>query len=224
MHRSGTSWLTGSLQHAGLELGEVNTVAQHNLKGNRENEFLQQLHESVLESNGGSWRKPSWPNTWSAEQSAKLAAHVAAMSRAHRLWGFKDPRALLMLDEWHRQVGDLVRIGIYRHPMSVYRSLKSRHRDFKKREAVGLWNTYNERLLDEHRRHPFPIVRFDVSPEELRAQLRQACRELDLEDPTASEAFFDSSLVHNETDDGRVPRSAADMWLALGEAAMKVTA
>lgn len=36
MHRSGTSCLAGSLQEAGLYLGEVNTAAPHNAKGNRE--------------------------------------------------------------------------------------------------------------------------------------------------------------------------------------------
>ena len=37
MHRSGTSCLAGSLQEAGIYLGDVVTSAAHNQKGNREN-------------------------------------------------------------------------------------------------------------------------------------------------------------------------------------------
>src|SRR5439155_26061425 len=90
MHRSGTSWLTGSLEEAGLYLGDVRTESKHNPKGNRESEVLQNLHESVLEDNGGSWRKPKWPNVWSDERRAELKRYIAQVD--HKLWGFKDPR------------------------------------------------------------------------------------------------------------------------------------
>ena len=40
MHRSGTSLLTGSLEAAGLHLGEVNNAARYNPKGNKENESI----------------------------------------------------------------------------------------------------------------------------------------------------------------------------------------
>ena len=48
MHRSGTSALIGSLQAAGLHLGKHNTWNAHNLKGNRENNDIVQLHEELL--------------------------------------------------------------------------------------------------------------------------------------------------------------------------------
>ena len=58
MHRSGTSCLAGSLQEAGLYLGEVNTTAPHNAKGNRESRTIVALHDGLLQANGGAWDAP----------------------------------------------------------------------------------------------------------------------------------------------------------------------
>ena len=216
MHRSGTSWLTGSLEEAGLYLGDVRTESKHNPKGNRESERLQHIHDAVLADNGGTWRKPSFPNTWSAERSAELSEYIASMDR--ELWGFKDPRALLLFDEWRRQVPELERVGIFRHPLAVYRSLAARNRDFKEKEAVRLWMTYNERLVEEHAREAFPVIRFDVDPQTLQAQLETVARELRLSMPPGS--FFDEGFVHNQTDDG-VPKNARDLWIALQGIALR---
>ena len=50
MHRSGASFLTGSLQIAGLELGQQSTSDRHNQKGNRENAGFVGFHNDVLET------------------------------------------------------------------------------------------------------------------------------------------------------------------------------
>jgi len=210
MHRSGTSWLTGSLEEAGLYLGDVRTESKHNPKGNRESERLQLIHDAVLADNGGSWRKPNLPNAWSAERSAELAGYISSMDRDP--WGFKDPRALLLLDEWHRQVPSLERVGVFRHPIAVYRSLAARNKDFKEKEAVRLWMTYNERLLEEHARSPFTVLRFDVHPQQLHEQLEVVAKELSLNAPPGE--FFEEGFVHNQSEDD-VPRYARDIWSAL---------
>ena len=58
MHRSGTSCLTGSLQEAGLYLGDCHTWNPHNLKGNRENQEIVDINDRVLADNGGAWDAP----------------------------------------------------------------------------------------------------------------------------------------------------------------------
>ncbi len=195
MHRSGTSWLAGSLESLGVELGEVSTSDPHNRRGNRESPELMALHDAVLRANDGSWKRPPRRAVWDASQSAALAAHVARMDAAYALWGFKDPRALLLLDEWLRQVPRLERVGIYRHPRAVHRSLAARDARFTPRRAVRLWRAYVERLVAEHRRAPFPILAFDVGPDELDAQLRAVAGLLHL--PVAEGAtFYDPELVH----------------------------
>ena len=54
MHRSGTSCLTGTLEEAGVFLGEVVVQAKFNARGNRENRRIMDLHNAVLAAKGSS--------------------------------------------------------------------------------------------------------------------------------------------------------------------------
>lgn len=216
MHRSGTSWLAGSLQELGLEMGEVSTHDPHNLKGNRESPVLMEIHEGVLHDSGGSWKRPPSSPVWSAARSAALAAHIADMdSRFPGGWGFKDPRALLLLDEWRRQAPRLARVGIFRHPMAVFRSLAARSDRFDERRSLDLWCAYNERLVAEHDRSEFPVIRFDVPTEALFAGLVRVARHLGLPEADRGSQFFDAELVHNEATAEPVPRSCRTLWSKL---------
>jgi hypothetical protein len=216
MHRSGTSWLTGSLEQFGLELGEVNTASKGNAKGNRESRSLGRLHESVLRANGGNWRRPNYPNRWPRKARSELRRYIENMSRTNARWGFKDPRTLLLIDQWRSQVTKLVRVGIYRHPVSVYASLKKRHDDFTTDEAFELWRIYNERLLAEFEREPFPIVRFDVETQMLHENLKRVAASLDLDTARGTD-FFEEALVHN-AERSEIPDGLTAVWNALNSA------
>ena len=215
MHRSGTSWLAGSLEEMGVALGEVSTADPHNRKGNRESPELMALHDGVLRSNDGSWKKPPRRLIWSAEHSAALTEYVARMDATHPLWGFKDPRALLVFDEWVRSVPQLERVGIYRHPAAVQRSLHARNPRFDRSRSVKLWAAYNTALVAEHRRAPFPLLRFDVAPSDVNAQLRAVAAALAL--PVSDAAFFDESLVHQTEDEPKIPWTCRKLWAYLEE-------
>ena len=93
MHRSGTSCLTGTLQEAGLFLGDCHTWNKHNEKGNRENQKFVDLHDAILEANAGAWDAPPTKVTWSAEHIA-AAKQLLADHAGESNFGFKDPRAL----------------------------------------------------------------------------------------------------------------------------------
>ncbi len=218
MHRSGTSWLAGSLQETGLELGEVSESDPHNRKGNRESKVLMRIHDTVLGAGGGSWKRPGFPNRWPDEQRAEITAFVSRMNEAHERWGFKDPRALFVLDEWRRQVPEgLTFVGIYRHPLAVHASLSSRNPRFDERKSVRLWKAYNERVVEEHRRDPFPILRFDVETDRLLDSLRRVVKHLGLDD-SAGASFFDEGLVHNAEAAARpVPWACRKLWRYLEE-------
>jgi hypothetical protein len=54
MHRSGTSSLVGSLEEAGVFLGNVQRVNPNNPKGNLEHLKIMKLHDDLLAENGGS--------------------------------------------------------------------------------------------------------------------------------------------------------------------------
>ena len=147
MHRSGTSMLTGCLEEAGLVLGEVETkYNEHNEKGQKEEIFLMELHEAVLQSNGGSWQLPPYTSHWRYFHRACLKLYISKMS-SHELWGFKDPRTILLLEEWKKQVTDLNLIGIFRHPWKVAHSLHKRN-GFSYVQGLDLWLKYNRKLWE----------------------------------------------------------------------------
>ena len=220
MHRSGTSWLAMTLQQRGLELGEVSLSNRANRKGNRESAVLTPLHESVLRQNGGSWSEPRWPNRWTAEAENALRRFITDMDQRYEHWGFKDPRALLVLDEWQRQMpGRLQRVGVYRHPLAVHRSLDARRRElgktgpgFSEERSFAIWRIYNDRLVEEHKRAAFPLLRFDSDTRERERAVDIAAAAVGLRAREADDAF-DAELVHNnDVAHSAVPASCRDIW------------
>src|SRR5205085_1596864 len=83
MHRSGTSCLAGTLEEAGLYLGEVIRKSPFNPKGNRENPLIMALHEELLSANSGSWDDPPREVVWSDEQR-RARDEIIGSYRRHR--------------------------------------------------------------------------------------------------------------------------------------------
>lgn len=204
MHRSGTSCLTGSLQEAGLQLGDCHTWSMFNLKGNRENQAFVDLNDAVLEANGGSWDHPPARVSWTDEHWATgrelLAAHADM-----ELMGFKDPRTLLTLEGWKKLAPRIEFVGIFRHPNAVAASLERRSKMARK-DALDLWYKYNKCLLQEYRRSPFPILCFDYPEQEFQHILGGVIEALGLQGPLADERFYSSGLKNFDHQSGaRLP-------------------
>ena len=192
MHRSGTSCLTGSLQEAGLFLGEIHTWNPHNLKGNRENQKFVDLHDAILEANGGAWDMPPKQVTWSAEHVATAQALVAEHS-SQAIFGFKDPRALLVLDGWRNIIPQLEFVGIFRHPNAVARSLEKRSGKSWE-ESLSLWYAYNSALFQQYKRGAFPILNFDDHEAILDEKIFSVATKMGLEEGGGEEKFYSSEL------------------------------
>lgn len=200
MHRSGTSCLTGSMQDSGLFLGECHTWNKHNEKGNRENQKFVDLHDSILEANGGTWDAPPTKVSWSDEHIARakvlLAAHAGEPN-----FGFKDPRALLVLDGWKLICPDMEFIGIYRHPNAVAKSLEKRSSKSRE-ESLKLWCIYNNVMYQEYKRNPFPILCFDDDEAVLDEKMSRAARKMGFSNSSAEEKFYTAELKHNDASGG----------------------
>jgi hypothetical protein len=203
MHRSGTSCLAGSLEQQGLFLGEVNTSAPWNRRGNRERFDMMDLQRDILEASGGSWSEPPPAVEWEPEHFERAEAILAEHAGAP-VWGFKDPRTLLTIDGWQCLVPDLDTVGIFRHPLRVAQSLQNRN-DLSLEASLELWKAYNHRLVEIHRRRPFPIVSFDEEPETLEAKLRAAGEALGLAPAPPGEPFFTDELRNAPAEGGSVP-------------------
>lgn len=205
MHRSGTSCLTGSLQQAGLALGEFSEWNPHNLKGNRENTEIMQLNEKVLNANAASWdsppRKAKWPPVFQME-----AKKILEKNAEFPYWGFKDPRTLFTLDGWLALGIHPSYIGIFRHPNAVANSLLKRSGDaMSKSQALQLWYAYNKRLLQLYKCDRFPLLCFDWPEEDFHRALDKALLGAGLTPPSDGERFYTQELVNQSSDDTPLP-------------------
>lgn len=211
MHRSGTSCLAGSLQQAGLRLGDVHTANPYNRKGNREHPALMALHDKVLADNGASWHEPprgvvQWQSDH-LEQRDAIIGDIAAEGP----WGFKDPRTLLVLDEWLARFPGAQLVGTLRHPLAVAESLQRRSPALMSLEGyLALWTDYNRRLLQLWQTHRFTVLDFDKPDEAYQADLNRLLRQLGLAESrwarlrrlglkgllsgSSEQAFFDPAL------------------------------
>lgn len=215
MHRSGTSCLAGCLEDLGLSLGEVNTSAPYNLKGNRENTRLWPLHDGILARVGAAWDEPPGePVVWTREERAELRARLADYDGLPRPWGFKDPRATLLLDGWLEEIPDLRLAASFRHPDAVAASLHARN-GFEPRQSHAIWLGYNAAVLRWRDVIPFALVDYD--DEDYEVKVRAAARDLGLRSD-APMPFRSAELTHQRAG-GPVPEALLDTWRRLSDAA-----
>jgi len=218
MHRSGTSCLAGSLEQQGLFLGDVNTAAPWNKRGNRESFTIMDLQGDILDASGGSWDRPPAVTEWRPEHVERARA-ILAEHAGRRVWGFKDPRTLLTLDGWRELVPDLQPVAIFRHPLRVAQSLQSRNH-LALDQGMVLWRTYNERLVEIHDHEPFPVVCFDDEPGTLDAKLREAGEALGLGRSNAGEPFFTDELRTAPAEGEPVPADIEALYRELRRRAL----
>lgn len=185
MHRSGTSCLAGSLQESGIYFGDVSTENKYNKKGNRENNDVMALNQSILENNNGSWRIP--PNNIKWTQKHELEASVIVNhfenQSTHSTWGFKDPRTLLTFSFWNKILPNAALVGTVRSPQAVALSLNARDPNISITDGLQLWFYYNKILLSLLKTKPFPLISFDLNQKDYTDNL--------------SEIIFSLGISHN---------------------------
>jgi hypothetical protein len=210
MHRSGTSFLAGSLQLAGLELGRCSTWNRFNQRGNRENQEVVAFHDGLLARHGCAWHSPPPAAVpWNSAER-KAASRIVASFRGVPAWGFKDPRATLFHEGWRALVPDLSFVGIFRHPSAVAESLRSRE-EMPAADALRIWAAYNRRLLALHEERPFPLLCFDDDEATLHEQLDRVATTLGLR-PVGPDRFFTGDLKHHDPVAVSLPPAIADLY------------
>ena len=217
MHRSGTSCLAGCLEAAGLHLGEVNTQAPHNQRGNRENLAVMQLHDALLDRHGAAWdRPPASPVVWT-DADLDALSDATATAAAHTPWGGKDPRSLMLMEGWLKRFSPRF-VGTYRHPEAVIASLCTRAEAWGQPmdpdAALDLWAAYNHALCALRRQHDFPIVRYDIDGGLYVEKVTAIARDLGLPHPEAAGQFFDRALKHQAAS-RPVPERVEAIWQEL---------
>ena len=205
MHRSGTSLLTGTLQEAGLVLGDVVTSAPHNRKGNREALQIRDLHDGLLHSSGGSWDHPPSQVVWQQVHRALRDNIVAGYQNEH-CWGFKDPRSLFCLEGWLEVLPQLQAVAIFRHPEAVARSLQARE-GMALADGLILWSLYNRQLLYWMDQLEVPLLYFSPDLNTFCADAAALIGRLGLPHRINAQAlqFPDASLQHQTSTELPLP-------------------
>ncbi|MGE3297448.1 MAG: sulfotransferase family protein [Porticoccaceae bacterium] len=158
MHRSGTSLLAQLLQFLGVNLGNnLDVVATaSNPDGHWEHAKILRIQHGLLESLGRGFftprsilpMKPGWWRDPALEPVKQQLAAIVRDEMAHSmgLWGFKDPRTLLLQPMWREIFGSLNVKPLYvvsiRHPTEVAQSLAKRDSS-SLRHGELMWLMYN---------------------------------------------------------------------------------
>ena len=222
MHRCGTSCLAGSLETCGLFLGDVRRTGVHNAKGYFENAELVKCHDQILALNRAAWHEPPAGVEVHPYHLDLLKGIVAELGR-NRPCGVKDPRLLLLLDHWldiapppHAMV------GTFRHPAAAAASLARRNK-MNSSKALDLWRQYNARLIEEHQRHPFPLVEYRLDDaRRYCASVAVAAEMLGLSpNMKVIRKFVEARLEHHKSLPGALPRECRDAYDYLQENKIK---
>ena len=160
MHRSGTSFVAGLLQSAGLDIGKNLLEANYsNPKGFFENTDFLDFHRSVLSSLGiepKGWIVPDEiivPDEYVSKAKQLIKDNASAV----KPWGWKEPRTTIFLNFWSNLLPNAKFLFIYRSPWEVIDSLYRRgDRPFYDvpEFALEIWTAYNQKILDFRLQYP----------------------------------------------------------------------
>jgi hypothetical protein len=175
-HRSGTSAVAQLLHAAGLFLGDDLIGAMpYNPFGHYEDRVVVRVHDQILRDNGLNWQAPEElvPMISSLRWEA-MEDYVKTRRLAHRLWGFKDPRACLFLPAWKHLMPSAKVLIVYRHVSHCAYSLSRRHarelftdsgppevhrRFFEVSDlAARMWLAHNRALVAFAHRYPDDVL------------------------------------------------------------------
>ncbi|MHC4267819.1 MAG: sulfotransferase [Planctomycetota bacterium] len=160
MHRSGTSMVTRLLNLCGLYLGPSEQFLlpnENNPMGYFENEGFVQINNALLTHFGGSWYNPplfkeDWKNDYSLEQIVQETRALLKTFSKSSQWGWKDPRATVLLPFWKSLIPQLRFVICVRSPLEVARSL-FRHAGIPIQKGFYLWNHYMRAAIRDTEGH-----------------------------------------------------------------------
>lgn len=167
MHRSGTSLLASWLFEQGLKLDSGGFVGSSvgNKKGHFEDEEIMRFQADLIKnarfkSKGWVVKRPIQVNGFD-EGVQEILKKREAMPQ----WGWKDPRTVLLLNEWNKTIKDLKFVFIWREADGVINSLIKRKKKSKHPlDQISLincykcWVHYNRTILDFYKQNPTDCV------------------------------------------------------------------
>lgn len=216
MHRSGTSMVARLLNLCGLYMGEPDEfmpARDDNPRGYWEHMLFLVLdkvivnklgHDTVLKTEFPILLQEGWENDERIKEMhlwARRLVDSMSTSAQEAPWGWKDPRACLLLPFWYSHVPDLRAVLCLRHPMDVVASLQVRDKDLDTEKGLWVWYTYYRMFVDHVKE--YIVVEYDRffwhPPNQI--EIERLCDWVGLQpDYTSVEREIRSDLRHHETE------------------------
>ena len=205
MHRSGTSCITRMFNLNGVYLGHsLLAPKDDNPKGFWENTHIFKINEKILKQSGGSWYNP--PDKIKVTFFDKLAMMNVLYNRKNKILGIKDPRLLITWEAWKPFIEQYTIIGVFRHPLSVAKSLQKRNQ-FDVLKSIDLWKKYNNKLISVKKHEDIKLIDFD-NPDSFKEKISMTLKQLDLDFDENSLNFYNpknrSSDYINSIEDSKI--------------------
>ena len=174
MHRSGTSLCANLVSLLGVDMSDAIEPSVDNPSGHWERPDLVQLHERVLRLFGRGWHDPghalnlppdweSWPQVQAVKDEI-VDWPDAELNGSRRRFGFKDPRAALLMQLWDQVCAELHvtprHVFCVRHPAHVAGSL-ARRDGMSARDANYRWMVYDCRAVHSLGERPVCVIPYD---------------------------------------------------------------
>ena len=141
MHQSGTSFLSKSLNDAGINMNISNPLVD-------ESQAFVKMNTTLLNYGRGTWFRPPTPEL--VEKAGKhYAPTIKNLIDNHKgqAWGWKDPRNSLTIGAYYPHLeDDFYMIAIFRRPEKVGVSIAKRD-NVPAKQAENLAREYNRRIL-----------------------------------------------------------------------------
>jgi len=176
MHRSGTSAVTRGLETIGIDLGDnlsdKSLVASaDNPKGFWEDKDINLINMELLKEINHEWDSLSLlvEEEFKKSDLENLRWRATEVLRdkteKHRFFGIKDPRISRLLPFWKDVFSRLdISVGyviVYRHPMSVMKSLQRRN-GFAPEKCYYLWLSHLIPCVLDVQEAPRAVVNYDL--------------------------------------------------------------
>ena len=196
MHRSGTSCLTRIINLCGARVGErLLGEMTSNARGHWEHVEGLNLNRDLLARSGGSWDAPPATVAASLPLRLQMRRFLARLHQGTQPAVWKDPRTTITYPVWRPLIARPVRVALFRHPVSVARSLHKRE-GFSQERGLQLWLDYNRRLLQIADQEDVLFIDFDGGLDHIDTAIRRLVQRTPLHYVPSALDFYDDSLRH----------------------------
>lgn len=202
MHKSGTSLVSQTLHHSGINMvDKVQEKASYEQGNHYERESTQLLNLNILNaSNQFSLDILPLPRMqMSAKQREKMQSIIQTCNNRYQQWGFKEPTVCLTYPLWASELPAHKIIAIYRSPVEIwqryrFKSVRHSHRaPLAAWRFINRWSEYNLNIINylKATRENYIVISYeDLITTEAEFERLQAFVNLPLKD------FRDPKLYH----------------------------